>query len=129
MKGDAMKYYKIGEVSKKTELSRDTLRYYEKIGLIRQLEKDSSGRKKYSEGDIAWIEFLKRLKTTRMSLKDIGRYAELRYAGDQTSGERKKLLAKQLEKIIEEMERLTETKEILVEKIKVYNETEKKQQK
>ena len=92
-------------------------------------EKDSSGRKKYSEGDIAWIEFLKRLKTTRMSLKDIGRYAELRYAGDQTSGERKKLLAKQLEKIIEEMERLTETKEILVEKIKVYNETEKKQQK
>ena len=120
-----MKYYKIGEVSKKTELSRDTLRYYEKIGLIRQLEKDSSGRKKYSEVDIAWIEFLKRLKTTRMSLKDIGRYAELRYDGDQTSGERKKLLAKQLEKIIEEMERLTETKEILVEKIKVYNETEK----
>ena len=121
-----MKYYKIGEVSKKTELSRDTLRYYEKIGLIRQLEKDSSGRKKYSEVDIAWIEFLKRLKTTRMSLKDIGRYAELRYAGDQTSGERKKLLSKQLEKIIEEMERLTETKEILVEKIKVYNETEKR---
>ena len=40
MKGDAMKYYKIGEVSKKTELSRDTLRYYEKIGLIIQLEKD-----------------------------------------------------------------------------------------
>ena len=124
-----MKYYKIGEASKITELSRDTLRYYEKIGLIRQLEKDNSGRKKYSEGDIAWIEFLKRLKTTRMSLKDIGRYAELRYAGDQTSGERKKLLSKQLEKIIEEMERLTETKEILVEKIKVYNETEKKQQK
>ena len=84
------------------------------------------GRKKYSEGDIAWIEFLKRLKTTRMSLKDIGRYAELRYAGDQTSGERKKLLAKQLEKIMEEIERLMETKEILVEKIKIYNEIEKR---
>ena len=120
-----MKYYKIGEVSEITELSRDTLRYYEKIGLIRQLEKDNSGRKKYSEKDIEWIEFLKRLKTTKMSLKDIGRYAELRYAGDQTSGERKKLLTKQLEKITKEIEKLLETKQILEGKIKVYNEKEK----
>ena len=125
MKGDGMKYYKIGEVSEITELSRDTLRYYEKIGLIRQLEKDNSGRKKYSEKDIEWIEFLKRLKTTKMSLKDIGRYAELRYAGDRTSGERKKLLTKQLEKITKEIEKLLETKQILEGKIKVYNEKEK----
>ncbi len=74
-----MKYYKIGKVSQMTGLSRDTLRYYEKIGLIRHLEKDESGRKKYSEKDIEWIEFLKRLKTTKMSLKDIGKYADLRY--------------------------------------------------
>ena len=126
MKGDAMKYYKIGEVSKRTGLSRDTLRYYEKIGLIRQLEKDESGRKKYSSSDIDWIEFLKRLKTTKMSLQDIGRYAELRYAGDETSAERKKLLTGQLEKIIEEIEKLTETKQILIEKIKTYEKAEKK---
>ena len=104
MKGDAMKYYKIGKVSQMTGLSRDTLRYYEKIGLIRHLEKDESGRKKYSEKDIEWIEFLKRLKTTKMSLKDIGKYADLRYEGDETSGERKKMLTKQLEKIMEEIE-------------------------
>ena len=125
MKGDGMKYYKIGEVSEITELSRDTLRYYEKIGLIRHLEKDNSGRKKYSEKDIEWIEFLKRLKATKMSLKDIGRYAGLRYAGDRTSGERKKLLTKQLEKITKEIEKLLETKQILEGKIKVYNEKEK----
>ena len=121
-----MKYYKIGEVSQMTGLSRDTLRYYEKIGLIRHLEKDESGRKKYSEKDIEWIEFLKRLKTTKMSLKDIGKYADLRYEGDETSGERKKMLTKQLEKIMEEIEKLMETKQILVWKIKTYDEIEKK---
>ena len=121
-----MKYYKIGKVSQMTGLSRDTLRYYEKIGLIRHLEKDESGRKKYSEKDIEWIEFLKRLKTTKMSLKDIGKYADLRYEGDETSGERKKMLTKQLEKIMEEIEKLMETKQILVCKIKTYDEIEKK---
>ena len=121
-----MKYYKIGKVSQMTGLSRDTLRYYEKIGLIRHLEKDESGRKKYSEKDIEWIEFLKRLKTTKMSLKDIGKYADLRYEGDETSGERKKMLTKQLEKIMEEIEKLMETKQILVWKIKTYDEIEKK---
>ena len=54
-----MKYYRIGKVSEITGLSKDTLRYYEKIGLIKQLEKDNSGRKKSSERDIVWIEFLK----------------------------------------------------------------------
>ncbi|MCP1224670.1 MerR family transcriptional regulator [Sebaldella sp. S0638] len=121
-----MKYYKIGKVSQMTGLSRDTLRYYEKIGLIRHLEKDESGRKKYSEKDIEWIEFLKRLKTTKMSLKDIGKYADLRYEGDETSGERKKMLTKQLEKIMEEIEKLMETKQILIWKIKTYDEIEKK---
>lgn len=66
-----MNYYKIGEVTKIKGLSRDTPKYYGKIGLIKELEKDNPGRKKYSE-------------------KDIGKYAELRYAGDETSGERKK---------------------------------------
>ena len=121
-----MKYYKIGKVSQITGLSRDTLRYYEKIGLIRHLEKDESGRKKYSEKDIEWIEFLKRLKTTKMSLKDIGKYADLRYEGDETSGERKKMLTKQLEKIMEEIEKLMDTKQILIGKIKTYDEIEKK---
>jgi DNA-binding transcriptional MerR regulator len=121
-----MKYYKIGKVSEITGLSKDTLRYYEKNGLIRQLEKDDSGRKRYSERDIEWIEFLKRLKTTKMSVKDMARYAELRYAGEETSGERKEMLMGQYETIETEIEKLAETKHILAEKIKFYDETIKK---
>ena len=124
-----MKYYKIGKVSEITGLSKDTLRYYEKNGLIRQLEKDDSGRKRYSERDIEWIEFLKRLKTTKMSVKDMARYAELRYAGEGTSEERKEMLVEQFEKIETEIEKLIETKHILAEKIKFYDKTIKKMKK
>ena len=121
-----MKYYRIGKISEMTGLSKDTLRYYEKIGLIKQLEKDDSGRKKYSEHDVEWIEFLKRLKTTKMSLKEMGQYADLRYMGDATSAERKKMLEDQLLHIEIEIEKLIDTKQVLIEKIKNYEKMIKK---
>lgn len=121
-----MKYYRIGKVYEITGLSKDTLRYYEKIGLIKQLEKDNSGRKKYSERDIEWIEFLKKLKTTKMPLKEMGQYADLRYMGDETSAERKKLLENQLLQIEIEIEKLIDTKQVLIEKIKNYEKMIKK---
>ena len=121
-----MKYYRIGKVSEITGLSKDTLRYYEKIGLIKQLEKDNSGRKKYSERDIEWIEFLKKLKTTKMPLKEMGQYADLRYTGDETSAERKKMLEDQLLQIEIEIEKLIDTKQVLIEKIKNYEKMIKK---
>ena len=77
----------IGEIAKKTDLSESTLRYYEKKGLLR-VGRDHNGRRHYEESDIAWIKFIRRLKETGMLLKEIRRYAQLRYRGETTMPER-----------------------------------------
>ena len=73
----------IGEASRRTGLPESTLRYYEKRGLLRAA-RDGGGRRDYGEEDLAWIAFLCRLKETGMPLREIRRYAELRYAGPST---------------------------------------------
>ena len=71
--------YSIGEFSKLTGLGIHTLRYYEQEGLIAP-ERNSGNRRCYYDKDLTWIEFIKRLKDTGMSIKEIKYYAELRAA-------------------------------------------------
>lgn len=83
--------YAIGSFSKITGLSMDTLRYYEKEHLI-QVERDAAGKRKYTDADIRWIDFIKRLKETGMPIRKIRKYANLRYQGDTTMPERLNML-------------------------------------
>ncbi len=69
--------YSIGEFSRITNLGIHTLRYYEHEGLITPM-RNSSNRRCYSDKDLAWIEFIKRLKDTGMPIKKIQYYAKLR---------------------------------------------------
>lgn len=78
--------YSIGEFSKLTGLGIHTLRYYEQEGLIAP-ERNSGNRRCYSDKDLTWIAFIKRLKDTGMPIKEIRHYAELRAAGDPTLSE------------------------------------------
>jgi hypothetical protein len=68
----------IAEVVERTGLSRDTLRYYEKAGLIDAVDRSSGGQRRYASADLAWLEFLLRLRATGMSIADMQRFAELR---------------------------------------------------
>ncbi|WP_232505385.1 MerR family transcriptional regulator [Erysipelothrix larvae] len=86
--------YSIGAFSKKVNLSIDTLRYYEKEKLILP-KRNESNRRVYSESDVAWIEFIMRLKQIGMPIKDIQHYANLRDQGDETIEDRMQLLYKQ----------------------------------
>ena len=79
--------YSIGEFSRLTNLGIHTLRYYEHENLITP-KRNSSNRRCYSDKDLAWIEFIKRLKDTGMPIKEIQCYAELRAKGDITLNER-----------------------------------------
>ncbi|MEZ3469440.1 MAG: MerR family transcriptional regulator, partial [Schaedlerella sp.] len=79
--------YSIGEFSKLTGLGIHTLRYYEQEGLIAP-ERNSGNRRCYSDKDLTWIAFIKRLKDTGMPIKEIKHYAELRAAGDPTLSDR-----------------------------------------
>lgn len=93
-----------------TNISAHTLRYYEKIGLLKQIERNSSGHRYFTQKDVVWVEFIKRLKETGMPLKQILTYADLRDVGISTSGLRMKILEEHAlileEKIAEEQSHL-----------------------
>lgn len=113
--------YSIGEFSVKTALSAPTLRYYEQEGLL-SVARDSGGRRVYTEADIAWVAFIKRLKETGMRLKEIKRYASLRYQGDSTMGERLEILSEHRRQVEGEKLRWEQNLLRLEEKISYYRE-------
>lgn len=73
-------------------LSAHTLRYYEKIGLLRHIARDTNGHRQFNERDIEWVRFIRRLKDTGMPLRTIQQYADLRESGDATQAQRRQLL-------------------------------------
>ncbi len=77
-----------------TGLSAHTLRYYERAGLMQQhvARNDANGYRYYTRQDVSWVEFLKRLRSTGMPIRDILRYTELTRQGEQTIAERMHLL-------------------------------------
>ena len=89
------KYYSMKEVTQITGLSEYTLRFYEKQQLIINIKRDSNNYRLYSDFDIQWIQFLTKVKSTNMPLKDIQKYAELMAKGNSTLAEREEMLLKQ----------------------------------
>src|SRR6266496_3462035 len=82
----------IQRAAAETGLSADTLRYYERIGLLPGIARSDSGHRRFSEDDIGWIRFLQCLRATGMPIEKIARYAEMWRVGDTTITERKALL-------------------------------------
>lgn len=74
------------------KVSAYTLRYYEKIGLLRNIKRNSSGHRFYTQNDIEWVRFIVRLKETGMDLETIKQYADLRENGDCTLQMRREML-------------------------------------
>lgn len=111
--------YSIGEFSKIINLSIDTLRYYEKEQLI-LVERDAVGRRRYTDVDLNWILFIKRLKDTGMPIKEIKEYAFLRYKGDSTITERLHMLERHRKFVLKEKEKWESNLEHLDEKINIY---------
>lgn len=119
--------YSIGEFSKATGISAFTLRYYEKEELIIPNRREN-GRRFYTEADIKWVEFIKRLKDTGMPIKEIKKYAKLRAEGKITMNERMDMLTKHRIVLKEEIEKLQEHLIKLDEKIDFYkNEINKEE--
>ncbi len=111
--------YAIGEFSLITGISIYTLRYYEKEGLIIP-ERKRNGRRLYSDNDITWIQFIKRLKDTGMPIKKIQKYAQLRAQGDSTLEERMEMLIKHRGILKKEIDAMQEHLTNLDDKISYY---------
>ncbi len=82
----------IAEVSERTGLSPDTLRYYEKAGLIQPVGRTSGNHRAYSTADLDWLSFLLRLRETGMSIADMQRFARLRSIGEPSLADRLAML-------------------------------------
>jgi DNA-binding transcriptional MerR regulator len=82
----------IAEVAERTGLTRHTLRYYERDGLMLGVDRAGSGHRRYSEHDLGWIELITKLRATGMPIREVRRYAELVRAGDGNEDERLALL-------------------------------------
>ena len=111
--------YSIGEFSKLTRLGIHTLRYYEHEHLITP-GRNSSNRRCYTDKDLAWIDFIKRLKDTGMPIKEIQHYAELRANGEATLSARMEMLISHRKALNEQITQLKEHMGKLDEKIEFY---------
>ncbi len=110
---------KISEVSKKYNLPADTLRYYEKLGLIDNVSKES-GVRNYSEEDFSRIEFIICMKHAGLSLEDIKRFIDLNKEGDKTIPERLEILERQKKVLTDEIKNKEKTLDYLNYKINLY---------
>lgn len=116
----------INEVSKLTKLKAHTLRYYESIGLIKDIKRNSAGKRIYTEEDLKWIEVINKLRATGMNINKMIEYARLRHMGNETITQRKNIMEEHLNSIENEIQKLLEAKNYVEKKIKIYSEMEEK---
>ena len=112
-----MKKIYITEVGKKTGLSVETLRYYERVGLIPKVARTSKGLRSYGDTDICWIEFIKCMRDAGVPIEILVEYVALCQQGELTRRERARLLAEQMRLLDERIAELQRTREKLREKI------------
>lgn len=117
---------KIGALAKRSGLSVHTIRYYERIGLLPYADRDRSGQRDYDASILVWIEFLHRMKTTGMPIRDMLRYAALRGGGAATEAERRTLLEQQRARVRTHLGQLQDCLLVLDTKIAGYSGVKKR---
>ena len=117
---------KIGELARQTGLSAHTIRYYERIGLLPYADRDRSRQRDYDASILTWIDFLGRLKTTGMPIREMLRYAALRARGDSTEADRRALLEQHRERVRAHVADLQACLLVLDTKIAGYADTEQR---
>jgi DNA-binding transcriptional MerR regulator len=113
---------RIGELAAISGLSAHTIRYYGRIGLMPASSRNSSGHRSYDPQALVWIEFLGRLKTTGMPLREMLRYAQLRELGPGSEGERQALLMAHRAAVRANVDELTACLAVLDAKIAGYGD-------
>ena len=117
---------KIGELARLSGLTAHTIRYYERIGLLPYADRDRSSQRDYDASILTWIEFLGRLKTTGMPIREMLRYAALREQGPGTEAERRALLERHREQVRGRIAELGACLLVLDTKIAGYADVEKR---
>ncbi|MFD6510656.1 MerR family transcriptional regulator [Bacillus sp. NPDC060175] len=114
----------IQSISSITGLSSYTLRYYERIGLLSAVNRDENGYRRYTEADVLCIDFLIKLRKTKMPINEMKKFAELRRKGNSTISERRELLEAHQNKVLAQIKELQDDLTKISEKVDYYKEME-----
>ena len=113
----------IGEVSARTGLSVHALRFYEREGLLfNPVRRDASGRRRYDEDTLEWLEVCVILRASGMPVEDVRRYTELVRAGRGNEQERLELLRRHRERVLAQKAALDKGLDIITYKVGVYED-------
>jgi len=111
---------KIAEVSEQYSISSDTLRYYERVGLIQPVNRKESGIRDYNELDLRRVEFIKCMRSAGLPIEVLIDYVALVQKGDKTIEARREILKEQRGLLIARMQEMQKTLDVLDHKIEVY---------
>jgi len=111
---------KIAEVSEKYGLSVDTLRYYERVGLIPHVNRNEGGIRDYNELDLRRVDFIKCMRGAGLPVEVLIEYVGLVQQGDKTIEARKEILIEQRDLVAARLEEMQKTLDLINHKIDVY---------
>lgn len=114
----------IKEVSNKYDITQDTIRYYERIGLLPPVPRNKAGIREFDEKSCKWLEFIKCMRSAGMQIEALIEYMTLFRQGKDTASARKNLLLEQREILVQKQKDINNTLERLDYKIKLYEEIE-----
>ncbi len=120
---------KIAEVSEQYGLSSDTLRYYERVGLIPPVHRNESGIRDYNELDLRRVDFIKCMRSAGLPIEVLIDYVALVQKGDKTIEARKEILKEQRQLLTVRIQEMQKTLDILDHKIEVYEKAVLKKEK
>ena len=110
----------ITEVAKLYDLSADTLRYYERIGIIPSVNRNPNGIRNYTENDCGWVSFAKCMRNAGLPVEVLIEYVTLFQQGNATAEARKEILVEQRDKLVVRIAEMQETLDRLNHKIENY---------
>ena len=112
----------IAEVSRKNDISADTLRYYERIGLIPPVPRTRGGLRDYGEESCGWIQLMKCMRAAGVQIEALIEYVDLFQQGDATLDARKALLVEQRDQLVSRMAEMQASLDLLNQKIDRYEQ-------
>lgn len=105
--------YSIGQIAEKTDLSVDTLRYYERVGLLCNIVRNPGGQRRYNEQDLARLRFIRRAQAMNFSLEEIGELLQLRDSPNDVRTQVRELTEEKLSIISKRIEELSQLRDEL----------------
>lgn len=115
---------KIAEASAESGLSADTIRFYERQGLLDEIKRGPDGHRAFSPKDLRWLKLFERLRSTGMPLAEMKRFAVLAREGDGTRTIRLQMLKEHRVRLNNMQSRIDDCRTLIDEKISIYSELE-----